>query len=508
MSENFIYPYPKYNTKEKRSRMLNLLKEKCKNKPFYNHKIWFVGYGCIGRPILLMLLNLCNIDPLNIILFDKRDLSNIYIPKGVVVRDKTEILKDNYLSVFTDLADNDIIVEASYAINTLDLLKLCQERGASHINSCIDIWDYKNIKTPLEYSLKYIHDTLDYYNHNIEKGKKNFNSIISMGCNPGNVSIWNKIGIREIWKKKFNIDTIPDKSFAELAHELGIQTIHISERDTQRTNNPKKINEYCNTWSTDGEAYYEELLGPVEASWGTHENKDYNNMPVVKYDKRYMIWKKMGAYVYAQSWVPIYGRYIGNIIRHDEAYTIGRYLTIKNKYNPSVYYVYHPTNDTMESVHELKERNHNYQNNYRNLTKEITDGRDLLGLTYYLEDGTTYFIGSLLDINEAREIYNNKYNDFINATNVQVVGGYLSGILSLMKLNEKNVKLGLMCPDELPYDKLIEYQLPLIGDFVFVEGTCIGDLMKCKNNLITSNNEFGSERNMIRNGWTFDKFLV
>ena len=494
---NFIFPHDEYKSKDKRSEKLEeLIKKNKSNKPFEN-KIYIIGYGCIGKVLLIMLLRVCNINAENIILIDKQDLKNIFVPQGVIIKDNLNVTKNNYLKVLYDLKKNDIIVETCYGVDTLALLKLCQERGASHINSCIDVWDYKSIENSKEYSLYYIHHKLDEYNNSLLK--KNFNSIISMGCNPGNVSIWNKIGINQIWKQKFNTSPPKDKSFADMAYELGIQTIHISERDTQRVNNTKKINEYCNTWSSDSESYYEELLGPVEASWGTHEDPNYNDMNIVADTKNYLIWNKMGAYVNAQSWVPIYGRYIGNIVRHDEAYTIGRCLTIKDKYNPSVYYVYHPTNEATESVVELKEKNHTPQKNTRLLTSEILEGNDFLGLTYYLKDGSTYFIGSLLDINEAREIYENKYNDFVNATNVQVVAGYLSGILSLMKLNEHNITLGLMCPDALPYEKLIISQLPFLGDFVFVKGSY---------DLIDSQNNFKDTREIIKTDWTFDKFLI
>jgi homospermidine synthase len=320
-----------------------------------------------------------------------------------------------------------------------------------------------------------------------------------MGCNPGDVSIWVKVGINEIWKKKNNTDKLPKKSFAEMAQELGIQTIHISERDTQITSNRKKQGEYCNTWSSLAVSYYEELLGCVEASWGTHEDKKHNGMESVANENNYLTWKKIGAYVQAQSWVPTYGRYIGNIVRHDEAYTIGRELTIPGKYCPSVYYVYHPTDETIMSVYELKEKNNEYQENFRLLTSDITDGNDLLGLTYYLADGTTYFIGSLLNIHEAREIYNNKHNDIVNATNVPVVIGYLSGVIYLMDKIAEGKKVGLLCPDELPYEEIMNYQLPFIGDFVFVEGNY---------KMITSNNHFDDARQIIHGDWTFDKFLI
>ena len=491
----YVFPYIEYSTKNERLNKLNklILTNKQKNK--FNNNIYLIGYGCVGKVLLVMILRMCNIDPKNIIVIDKNNLSNIKL--DVVIKDNTNVDEKNYKEVFKNLANGDIIVETCYSIDTLSLLKLCQETGASHINSCIDIWDYKYESDPYKYSLHHIHTELDKYNKSLGD-TKNFNSIISMGCNPGCVSIWNKVGIKQIWKKKFNSDIPDNMSYAELAHKLEIQTIHISEKDTQRVSDTKKINEYCNTWSGEAESYYEELLGPVEASWGTHEDKNYNNMDVVK-KENYLIWKKMGGYVYAQSWVPMYGRYIGNIVRHDESYTIGRFLTIKNIYCPSVYYVYHPTNEAMASVSELKEKNHKYQENTRLLTNEIIDGNDLLGLTYYLKDGTSYFIGSMLGINEARMLYENKYDNIVNSTNIQVVAGYISGIINLMKLNIKNDKKGLMCPDILPVEKFMKYQLPFIGDFVFVE---------CPYDLIDSDNIFGKLRNNKIKNWTFDKFLI
>jgi homospermidine synthase len=54
-----------------------------------------------------------------------------------------------------------------------------------------------------------------------------------------------------------------------LAYLLGIKTIHISERDTQLTKDPKKVNEFVNTWSIEGLA--EEGVAPAEMGWGTHE---------------------------------------------------------------------------------------------------------------------------------------------------------------------------------------------------------------------------------------------
>ena len=35
-----------------------------------------------------------------------------------------------------------------------------------------------------------------------KESKLNYSAIVSMGCNPGDVSVWVKVGINEIWKKK------------------------------------------------------------------------------------------------------------------------------------------------------------------------------------------------------------------------------------------------------------------------------------------------------------------
>lgn len=81
-----------------------------------------------------------------------------------------------------------------------------------------------------------------------------------------------------------------------LAMLLGVKVMHISERDTQISSTPKKVNEFVNTWSCEG--IYEEGkaplhfrkkkirleinffvffcrfskgVAPAEIGWGTHE---------------------------------------------------------------------------------------------------------------------------------------------------------------------------------------------------------------------------------------------
>ncbi len=494
-SNNFVFT--KFDTQEKRIKKFQKL---CENKRFFSNKIFLIGFGSIGRPLLWVLFKIMDINPSNVTIIEERDITEEYNKlfnfKMKIV--KTRLSQNNYLELLKDLSNNDIIIDAADELSTIDIINLCQERGANYISSCIQEWNkFINYTTKQDFvndSIYSLHKKIDDYNNKIEN--KNFNAIVSMGCNPGNVSLWTKYGILKIAKEK-NID-FQNKNYNIIAKELGVQTIHISEKDTQVTNKPKKSNEYCNTWSMSIKSYYGEGLSCLELSWGTHEPKPKKS--VLYNDETFIISSKIGVYTSAQSWVPICNRFIGNLIPHDESNTIGKQLTIINngklEYKPSVYYVYHSCNDAMLSVDEMKQNLETYQTNYRLLTNEIVDGRDILGLTFYLEDKSVYWIGSLLSIHEARLLFNNQLNDFINATNTQVIAGYISGILYFLDIGDK--KYGKMSPDDLP-EYIIKYQLPFLGDFVFEKAPNF-KLSIVENNI---NTRIDSTSN-----WTFNNFLI
>lgn len=437
----------------------------------FNGKILLIGFGCVGRALFFMIARLFNMNYDKFYIIDKQDKSSeiktILDRLGNIKQvkyEKCQITQHNYKDKFDSInfSKNDLIIDCSYMIDTSAIMDYCSKHQLSYINSCIEDWDYTVLDDPFKYSLYCKHQKLEKQS---TKYAKNYNLLVSMGCNPGNVSIWCKMGIDLIAREK----NLYAKSHAELAKELDIRTIHISERDTQISNVPKKINEYCNTWSSDGECYYEEALGCVEMSIGTHENVNYPNQ--IYRNNGYAIFDVKGIDTYAQSYLPYYGRYIGQIIRHDEAYTIGKNLEVRSNneliYKPSVYYVYHPTNDSRMSIEELKERNYIYQDKWRLLTDEIISGRDILGLTYYLGNGDIYWIGSLLDITESRELFENKMDEFVNATNTQVVAGFLSGIIQLIDMGNKGIYKGFIVPEDLDYKKAFSIQKLFLGEFSF-----------------------------------------
>ncbi|AYV80430.1 MAG: homospermidine synthase [Harvfovirus sp.] len=429
----------------------------------FKYKICLIGCGAIGRALLFMIKKIIRINPKNITIFDKRDIT-LEIPQLLdsIRFIRQTVTRENYKNLFSYLSKDDIIIDCAYNVSTEDVLKFCHEKGVHYINSALYDWNPEENDVLLIDRFK----SLEALNRSFKE--KTFNGIVTMGCNPGNVSIWAKLGlelINNIYNKKYT-------SHAHLAQQLGVQVIHISERDTQRSSIPKETNEYCNTWSTDSMSYYEELTGFTEGSWGTHE-KLFKMIKTVK--DNYFCIDRMSLYIYAQSYTPISGRFLGNIVPHEETYTIGKTLTIKKDdeiiYKPSIYYVYHPCNDARLSIEEFKDRALKPQESFRLLTEEIINGRDELGILYFLSNKQIYWTGSLLSIDEAREIYEYEFNEFINATIIQVMIGYLSALLHLIDLSNEETTLGILTPDDLPHHKILKLSFPFLGEFIFKQIT-------------------------------------
>ena len=105
-------------------------------------------------------------------------------------------------------------------------------------------------------------------------------SVVDHGANPGLVSHFTKQALVDIAGKilkekpkdprRARLEkALQNKDFPSLAQLEGVKTIHISERDTQITDQPKEVDEFVNTWSIEG--FFEEGVAPAELGWGTHE---------------------------------------------------------------------------------------------------------------------------------------------------------------------------------------------------------------------------------------------
>jgi homospermidine synthase len=242
-----------------------------------------------------------------------------------------------------------------------------------------------------------------------------------------------------------------------MALTTGVKVIHISERDTQISNQPKEVDEFVNTWSVAG--FHEEGVAPAEMGWGTHERRLPPNAHVHHYGPCNQIClAQMGMNTYVRSWVPLGGEIIGMVVRHGEAFTICDHLTVweegKPVYRPTVHYAYLPADAAIASLHELKMRSYELQPRQRIMNDEITSGMDELGVLLLGHDLNGWWTGSQLDIHEARKLVPHQ-----NATTLQVAASILGAVFWMIR----NPRRGFCVPDDLPHTEVLGIANPYLG---------------------------------------------
>lgn len=481
MNNNFKKMYKRKNNFDKMHNFID-----------FDNKILIIGCGAVGTALLPIILKVININPKNIYIIDKNNNSFINILRyqklGININN-FELNKNNIEDIIINklkFGKNDIIIDCSYKIDTTFMFRLCSKYNISYTNSSIEAW--KDTKDNPTYYQKI--NEIEKINNEIKTKSNNF--IISLGCNPGNVNIWTLYALTKINSitNNFNFN-----SYAELAQKMGLQVIHISEKDTQITNKPKKQNEYLNTWSSNYISWYDEAFNYLEINWGTHEKILPKNINIKLSNPHQKIIDKIACESFAKSYVPLSKNMMGMLIRHEECFTISRKLSLYDVnnniiYKPSCYYVYKPCDSSINSLYEVKE-NDKYQTNYRLMTNDIIEGKDELGVTLFFSNGDIYWIGSLLDITEARLLYDNESNNIINATLVQVIAGYIGSLIYLIKSIKNNNYSGLLLPEDLPIKDFIEWTKPLLGHLVLSKITDCN--IKCKD---------------PNNMWQFDDFII
>jgi len=311
------------------------------------------------------------------------------------------------------------------------------------------------------------------------KWKNGPTAVVEHGANPGLVSHWTKVALQDIAQTILRVGFRPGEDLAgnqqttleqalanqdypRLAMLTGTKVIHISERDTQITDKPKRLEEFVNTWSVVG--FHEEGIAPAELGWGTHERRLPENAQVHTYGPRNQIClSQMGINTFVRSWVPS-GEILGMVVRHGEAFTISDYLTVwkeeKAVYRPTVHYAYLPTDSALASLHELKMRNFALQPQHRIMNDEIIDGNDELGVLLLGHALNGWWVGSQLDIHETR-----KHVQHQNATTLQVAASVLGAVAWMIK----NPRQGFCVPDQLAHEEVLKVANPYLKPCVSMQ---------------------------------------
>lgn len=430
----------------------------------FNGPIVMIGFGSIGRGTLPLMLRHMKLDRKKFWVIDPDHSNRAIVDKEGLQFIHQAITKENYSKVLKPLLAQGpgqaLIVNLSVDVSSMDIMKLAMATGSLYIDTVIEPWPgfyYNQKKDPAGRSNYVMREELMKLK---AKSAGAATAVSCCGANPGMVSWFVKQALLDIARDTGKKVTEPKtrEGWAKLMKTLGVKGIHIAERDTQRSKNPKPRNVFVNTWSVEG--FISEGLQPAELGWGTHEKK----LPST--GRRHTAGSKAAIYLMSpgagtkvRSWVPGIGPQHGFLVTHNEAISISDYFTVKDgrkvTFRPTCHYAYHPSNDAVLSFHEMAGKQWQRLGDEHILTEdEIVDGGDELGVLLYGHKKNAYWYGSNLQIEEAR-----KLAPYQNATGLQVTSSVLAGIIWAIE----NPKAGIVETDEMDFRRCLEIQTPYLG---------------------------------------------
>jgi homospermidine synthase len=436
-------------------------------------RVVILGCGSVVQCLLPLLLDHFKFDPDSVTVIESRDNRERIassLARGVHYK-QFEIDPENLEATLESLlGEGDLLLDLAWNIGLSELLEWCRSNGVRYLNTSVEVWfpyDDPANTSPQERTLYWRHMAL---RRQIAEWGSNDgpSAVVEHGANPGLVSHFVKQALSEIAEAVLRDGLLSDRSeqisealvhehFNVLAQLLEVKTIHVAERDTQITNQPKEVGEFVNTWSVDG--FYEEGVAPAELGWGTHE-KTLPTLARTHEDegpRNQICFAQMAHKTLVRSTVPS-GPIVGMVIRHGEAFTICDHLTVWEGdtpvYRPTVHYAYCPSDVAWASFVELEGNNYEYPERQRIMSDEIISGRDELGVLVMGHPYKTWWTGMRTTIDEARSVAPHQ-----SATTVQVAASILGAVRWMLASPNEGVRV----PDELPWRDVLDVATPYVG---------------------------------------------
>ncbi|HZZ72851.1 MAG TPA: saccharopine dehydrogenase NADP-binding domain-containing protein, partial [Pirellulales bacterium] len=363
----------------------------------FGKRILFVGFGSVAHCTLPVLLKHIRAKPQNITVLDFENLTESmkeWTAQGIRFQQE-RITPQNLGAVLGKyLSEGDLLIDLAWNIDCRTIVGWCHDHGVLYVNTSVEVWDpYEPaaLAHPTQRTLYHRHMQLRALRS--EWKERGPTAVLEHGANPGLISHFTKQALLDIGYRTLEDDRVTgaaaeelaqllaDRTYNQLAQQLGVKVIHCSERDTQIANRPKQVDEFVNTWSIEG--LREEGTTTSEMGWGTHEKE----LPPHAYQhetgpRNQICLAQMGLNTWVRSWVPDY-TIRGMVIRHGEAFSISDRLTVwdgdRAVYRPTVHYAYCPCNDAIASLNELRGYDYKLQPKLRILRDEIVRGADILG---------------------------------------------------------------------------------------------------------------------------------
>ena len=439
-----------------------------------SRRILQIGCGAIGGTMLSLYMRHFTFQPKQIMVIDMREdaIKDASVQYPDIRFFHKKVTRENVKRILEKLLrPGDLLLDLAWYLDTLTLTEWCHDHNVLFVNTAVETWeedecalDDKACQTLYSRQLV-IRDRVKEWSTD-----KTPTAILTHGANPGWVSHAVKMGIAD-WVAHLIKQHPEDKSvrkaasavvakqYNEAAMHLGIQVIHIAERDTQVSSIPKRTNEFVNTWSPMG--FVEEATAPAELGWGTHETLKQGVNHYKQGPRNQVYFDTMGMNTMVRSWVPS-GDIAGMVVRHEEAFSISEYLTVtshgKAVYRPTVHYAYMSCGESIASLYEMQAAGYSKPKEERVLKGDmILEGSDELGCFMMSKHWGCWWIGSLLNKQEADALLEGQ-----SATVLQVASSVLSSLVYAFH----HPQLGMVHPDQLDPLEIMQYVTPYLGRFV------------------------------------------
>lgn len=433
----------------------------------FDRRIVMVGFGSIGQGTLPLLLRHIDLDSDQIVIITGDDNGRAVAAEYGVEFLVHPLTRDNYRAVLAPrLGSGDFLVNTSNDVSSTALIELCRDRDALYIDTCIEPWagGYVDASVAPQQRSNYALREAALALNRARGSDKGPTAILTHGANPGLVSHLVKQALLDISAAGGQPVAAPQsrERWAELACALGVKVIHIAERDTQVALPRKVPGEFVNTWSVEG--FVGEGCQPSELGWGSHERQLPPDGKRHEYGCGAAIYlNRPGAATRVRTWTPLAGPLHAFLITHGESISLADYFSIGSgdhpRYRPTVHYAYHPSDDAVLSVHELAGRNWRLQDQRRIIKDDIVEGIDELGVLLMGHRRGAYWYGSRLSIAAARRLCPHN-----SATSLQVTSAVVAGVIWAVR----NPRQGVVDPESLPYDFVIDFCRPYLGELVGV----------------------------------------
>jgi homospermidine synthase len=421
-------------------------------------RILILGFGSVGQGVLPLLFKHVQMPRERISIVAADEAGAEEARRYGISFTVTPLTEKNYLRFLDSaLSRGDFLLNVSVDVSSVALMTWCQQRGVLYLDTCIEPWagGYTDTRlSPSQRSNYALRESALALRKRFPRGPT---AIVTHGANPGLISHLVKQALVNIAHDTNALKSVPQtrSEWAKLARDLSVKVIHVAERDTQVGEPPKRVGEFVNTWSVPG--FVGEGCQPCELGWGSHELHFPHDGQRHEFGCGAAIYlQRPGASVRVRSWTPLEGPYHGFVITHGESISIADYFTLNDGalYRPTVHYAYHPCDAAVSSLHELAGKNWKLQEQWRMLRDHISEGIDELGALIMGHAKNAYWFGSVLSMEEAKSLA--PYN---NATSLQVAASVLAGVMWAIE----NPQSGVVEPDEMPFDRILEIARPYLG---------------------------------------------